>query len=173
METVTKLSSSQSFKTKKGKVLSGEGWWWGLGCSSTVRSRFSKSLSFLTEGETFIVFFFFCEFWFANSCFCFFFLFLFITTPTLAASKNDNVTIEYIKTHTSRWTHCSSCFQGLLKCPVVCNQWGTHNNNREDLACSCSLAWPWGPNEICSNLFSCKQVASAPPVGRRRLRLLE
>lgn len=29
----------------------------GVGCSSTVRSRFSKSASFLSEGETFIVFF--------------------------------------------------------------------------------------------------------------------
>lgn len=72
METVTKLSSSQSFQNKNKKKKrekscwvkgggggggGGGGCWWGLSCSSTVRSRFSKSVSFLSEGETFIVFF--------------------------------------------------------------------------------------------------------------------
>lgn len=62
METVTKLSSSQSFKKKKEKkekscrVEGGGGGDGGVPC--TVRGRFSKSVSFLSEGETFIVSFF-------------------------------------------------------------------------------------------------------------------
>lgn len=64
----------------------------GWGCSSTARNRFSKSVSFLSEGETFIVFFLS-----VNSAglqaLGFFFLFLLITTPTLAVSKNAGVTI--------------------------------------------------------------------------------
>lgn len=43
-------------KRKKSCRVKGGGGGWG--CSSTVRSRFSKSVSFLSEGETFIVFFF-------------------------------------------------------------------------------------------------------------------
>lgn len=75
---------------QKKKTLSGGGG--GGGCSSTVRGSFSKSMSFLLEGETFLLFFpEFSQFASLKKTTK--------KTATLAVSKNTSTTTEYMKSH--------------------------------------------------------------------------
>lgn len=83
---------SLSKQKKKKKVLSGEGWWWGLGLFFNCQKQvFKERVIPLGRWN------FHCIFFFVNSAglqaLGFFFSFSFITTPTLAASKNASLTI--------------------------------------------------------------------------------